>query len=309
MENKQEHTKKEKKSNKLFIILYIIIGLLVCAIGVLSWLLVNVKQEVVYISVLKENVIAEKNALDIELKDMLVQYEALETTNVQYKEEIEAKKLEIETLIKEAEKHKNDAYVIGKLKKEAASLRSIMKGYIHTIDSLNTLNVNLKAENSEVKTMLDDQKGKYSELEKVRENLAGKVKIGQRLSANGVTAITQTVKSPTTAKETNKAKKTDRIKACFTIEKNEIAIPGKRNVYLRIISPSAVVLPCEEDDCELPKEVGQGPFSLKREFDYRNEELDFCVYYDVQEPLKEGQYIVEILNDEAELGRVTVTLR
>ena len=29
------------------------------------------------------------------------------------------------------------------LKKEAETLRGIMKGYIHTIDSLNTLNINL----------------------------------------------------------------------------------------------------------------------------------------------------------------------
>ena len=33
--------------------------------------------------------------------------------------------------------------VIYKLKKETETLRTIMKGYIHTIDSLNTLNVTL----------------------------------------------------------------------------------------------------------------------------------------------------------------------
>ena len=40
-------------------------------------------------------------------------------------------------------KSKRDWRKIFSLKKEAETLRGIMKGYIHTIDSLNTLNINL----------------------------------------------------------------------------------------------------------------------------------------------------------------------
>ena len=69
MENTQKEEKKENKTK--LIILYILIGSLAVTCGVLSWLLFNVKQDVVYITQLKEVMVNEKNALDGELKDML----------------------------------------------------------------------------------------------------------------------------------------------------------------------------------------------------------------------------------------------
>ncbi|HLP14266.1 MAG TPA: hypothetical protein VK177_20205 [Flavobacteriales bacterium] len=41
------------------------------------------------------------------------------------------------------EKLLSQEYIVVKLKKESETLRAIMKSYIHTIDSLNTLNVEL----------------------------------------------------------------------------------------------------------------------------------------------------------------------
>ena len=64
--------------------------------------------------------------------------------------DIDAKRERIEELIKEAAKHKGDATIISKLKKETQTLRSIMQSYVRTIDSLNTLNQTLEAEKKTV---------------------------------------------------------------------------------------------------------------------------------------------------------------
>ena len=299
--------KEEKK--KSVIIFYIIIGVLICVIGVLTWLLLNAKQEIIYITDQKTTVTNEKVALDEELKMMLVQYDSLEATNNEYKAEIDSNRIKIVELLKEAEKHKGDAAIINKLKKEAATLRTIMKGYIHTIDSLNTLNINLRQENSTVKGQLSDQKEKFKELDKVRESLAGQVKIGQRLTGKNVSVIAQRVKSNNNHRETNRAKSTDKIKICFTIEKNELAVAGTREVYVRIISPSASILPCEAGHCTIEYGSSNTEYSLMREFEYKNEDLEKCIYYDVQNELAEGNYIVEIFAEGTELGRLTLSLK
>jgi len=74
-----------------------------------------------------------KNDL-VKLKD---EYASLQTNDAKLQAEIDEKRTQIEKLLKEAEKHKNDAYYISKLKKETETLREIMKGYVRTIDSLN----------------------------------------------------------------------------------------------------------------------------------------------------------------------------
>jgi len=69
-------------------------------------------------------------------------YESLETSDKAMQKDIEEKRARIEELIKEAAKHKGDKYIIAKLKKEAETLRAIMIGYVHTIDSLKHIKSN-----------------------------------------------------------------------------------------------------------------------------------------------------------------------
>ena len=82
----------------------------------------------------------ERTELEHELEEMLAEYSEMKTSNEGLQHELESERAKIEELLV---KVKNGNWEIHKLKKEAASLREIMKGYIVTIDSLNTLNQNL----------------------------------------------------------------------------------------------------------------------------------------------------------------------
>ena len=77
-------------------------------------------------------------------------YGNLQTNDKALQAEIDAKKAEITQLLEDAEKHKGDAYIISKLRKETESLRQIMRGYVRTIDSLGTLNKTLIVEKNNV---------------------------------------------------------------------------------------------------------------------------------------------------------------
>src|SRR5690606_25368742 len=153
--------------------------------------------------------------------------------------QIDEQKEKIEQLIKKA---KDNSWTISKLKKETESLRTIMKGYVRTIDSLNTANQELIAKNQQAQQQVKEVEGKYTQLSKVKEELASKVALGSQLKAIDMIVVGQSEKRSNTYRETNRASKTDKLKVCFTLDDNKIAKPGKRTVHVRIIDPNGKVL-------------------------------------------------------------------
>ena len=143
----------------------IIILLLVVCLGYTGYLISSLNKENHEISKELSNLLKENNEMNktllneealsaskaLNLKDnlklLLVSYDSLELSNTLVVDSINLQREKIKTLIKKVDKlnskSKQDWRSIFKLKKEAETLRGIMIGYIHTIDSLNTLNVNL----------------------------------------------------------------------------------------------------------------------------------------------------------------------
>ena len=98
---------------------------------------------------------AENNQVKENLMAMLQEYDKIESSNEDMQDSIANQKQKISDLLLELDnlnaQKKKDYGKIYKLQKESETLREIMKGYIHTIDSLNTLNIGLK--NTIVKRM------------------------------------------------------------------------------------------------------------------------------------------------------------
>jgi len=305
----EETTNKEEKRSRNTLYL-IIIGILTILCGVLTWQFFEQKHRVEFITVEMGSLDTEKEALDTELADMLSQYEEMETENKEITAEMEEQKVKIQELMVEAEKNKDNAYIIYKLKKETKTLREIMKGFVSTIDSLNTLNIVLREEKAVIKKELGEQKDKYTTLVGEADVLADKVKIGQRLKAVNIEAMAQRVKSNGIHRETTKADRADKIKCCFTLSKNQIAETGMKDVFLRIIAPNGKVLAENSDDTNMFDFNGvKGLYSVKRQIHYDNIEQDLCLYWEVKEKLPVGKYIVEAYADEADIGKTGFVLK
>lgn len=299
---------KEKKSRDLVYIIIII--LLTATCGVLGYLLTQQKTQIEIITVEKEKVNSEKESLQAELKDMLTQYEGMKTNNAELNDKLEDQETKIKELMAQAEKHKDDAYIIKKLKKETETLRVIMQGFVHTIDSLNTLNITLREEKKGVEKELGTQKEKFSSLEKEKENLAGQVKIGSRLRTKSISAVPQKVKSNNEHRETNRAKNTDVVRCCMNLDKNEIAKPGLKIIYMRVITPEGKVIADNNDEEHQFSFNGvKGLFSMKKEIDYQNEEMEVCMYLEIKSEIPAGDYIVEVYTDEVEIGKTNFKLK
>jgi peptidoglycan hydrolase CwlO-like protein len=305
--NKQEQ--KKSNTNK---ILVLIIALLTVFCGILVWQYIELNKAVKVEVAEKTEVTEEKDALSLELENMLKEYDNLQSDNQTLQSEMDQQKEKIEQLIKEVEKHKGNTALMIKYKKETETLRKIMHNYVVTIDSLNTANQKLQHENMQVKGELSAQHTKYEELNKEKSTLAQKVENASILQTVGIHASGIQMKSNGKEVETNRAKKSEKIKVCFTLGENRIANKGPKDVYVRILSPEGKVLAEGADDNFMFAFDGiKGLFSAKRTVEYQNEMITGCAYFNVKEgeTLPEGKYIADIYADKTKIGTASFDLK
>ncbi len=300
-------TPKEEKSNREKLFLYLFLLMTVICV-VIAWLLWSQKNETE--TVIDENIqiTQESDQVKGDLQQLQTEYEALETNDAALKVEIEEKKAFIEQLQKEAEKHKDDAYIMAKLKKETKTLRAIMQHFVVEIDSLNTLNKKLIAKNDSVTTELSSEKQKRNNLQSEKDKL---YQMGSIIKATGMTVTALHVKSGTKVDETGKAKRTDKIRVAFRLEENPIAPKGQRTVYVRIVMPDGKEWTESADaDHLFTFGTSKGYYAMKKSLQYNNEpvNVEMLVRKKADQELTSGKYIVEVCLDEMPIGKATLEL-
>ncbi|MGF1564722.1 MAG: hypothetical protein ACFCUH_05085 [Flavobacteriales bacterium] len=251
----------------------------------------------------------ERGALELDLQKLRFSYDTLKTENTVLMAEMADQRMQIDDLLK---KVKDRDYSVSKLKKEAATLREIMKGYVFTIDSLNQLNQVLIAENQEMRSKVDEVSTKNKELLERQQNMEGIISTGQVLQATSLSATAINLRSRGKQVETPRASKTEMIKACFTIVENRIAKPGEKKLYMRIVAPNGTVLPASDGNATAKFGAeGELPYSVMRTIDYNNSQMDVCIFYTIPEgnELEKGDYKVFIYEGESRIGLVDLGLK
>ncbi len=123
------------------------------------------------------------------LQNMLTMYDQMESDNAEMNDSIMAQKEKIQSLIVELDQAKGDKsrYMskVYKLEKETETLRSIMKDYIRTIDSLNVANGVLTESLNETLKDLDNMTESRNTYQSTAEELTDKVNKGSKLTAFG----------------------------------------------------------------------------------------------------------------------------
>lgn len=299
--NQPEENKKRKRRA---IFLWLIILLLMCTNGITGWLLFTEKNKIVEQKIITEKIIIERDNVKTDLMELQREFETLQTNDKFLAKDIEEKKARIEELIKQAEKHKGDAYIIGQLRKETESLRAIMKGFVRTIDSLNTLNQTLVAEKKSVMKQLDKEKEKQDELEKEKEELKSTIAKGSVLSCFNISAKAVYYKRGGKKEvETTKARKAQKIKVSFSLGENKIAKAGEKTVYIRIMTPDGKEMAKSYDDnYKFTFSKSSGYFAGKETLNYANVEISGATYCEGQGEMVPGNYILEISCEGSIIG-------
>jgi cytoskeletal protein RodZ len=248
----------------------------------------------------------ERENISIMLREVLDSYDTLRTNHEQTKAEMEAQRERIEQLMDQV---KRGNYDLAKARKEAETLRKIMKGYVVTIDSLNRVNQELQAENVTIRQELGEVKGQREALSTKAQELETQIAKGSVLHATSMAAQAIFVRNNGKQVDTDRAKKAEMVKCCFTVGENKVARAGDKVFHMRVISPDGRVLPANDGSGRFTFNGVQGEYSARREVNYQNKPVDVCIFWNGGAELSTGQYIVEIYENGALVDKTGFTLK
>ncbi len=248
----------------------------------------------------------DKEDLENQYTDFARQYDELKLTvsNDSLSVLLEQEQLKTQRLLEELRTVKSsNATEIRRLKKELASLRKVMIGYINQIDSLNRLTAQQKEIIADVTQKYNAASRQISNLSEEKKNLTKTVTLAAQLDATNI-SVQPTNKRGKTAK---KVKDIVKFKINFSIVKNITAETGERTLYIRITKPDNDVL-TKSPSNTFPYENRELVYSIKKYIEYNGEEQAVTVYWDVEEYLYAGTYRVDIFTDGTLIGSQSFNL-
>ncbi|WP_066628260.1 hypothetical protein [Labilibacter marinus] len=293
-------TNKPHKSHQTTIIVGAVSLIVIIVLGYLYY------QNKTQMQVMVDEMVEEKDMLTTEFETLILDYDSLQTNSDTLNTMLEMEREKISQLIEEIQTIKaTNSSKIREFKKELTSLRKVLKNYVVQIDSLNQSNKALQEENKQYRRKVNNMENTYHELEEVKEELVKKVKIASKLETFNMEASGLNSKG----RETTRSSRVSKIRICFSIQKNITAEIGEKIVFLRILRPDGALLYHSKQDL-FKYESQEINYSSKRTIEYGGEELDVCIFYDVDAgELTEGEYIADIFADGRNIGTMTFKLK
>ncbi|MFC2455943.1 MAG: hypothetical protein ACFNUM_08810 [Segatella salivae] len=289
--------------NKKILIPIILIGLLLVAgIAYLAITLSNQKKENKAMQELAE---LDKKEMENEYQQFANQYSEMKSqiSNDSIVAQLTAEQERTQRLLDELRNVKStDAAEIARLKRELATVRKVLRSYVIEIDSLNRLNQNLTAENTQIKGQYAEATRQIEGLNNEKASLSEKVAIAAQLDATGISLQGKNKHGKTI----NKISKCTALQLNFTISKNVTAGNGTKTVYVRITSPTGSLL------------SGGGTFqyenkslasSMQKTIEYGGQETPVTLFWNVNQALMEGTYNVSIFADGNMIGTRSFTFK
>lgn len=275
---------------------------------VMVWGAMRISSQKKEIEEIRELSALDKQLLQEDYNELVLQYEGYKFTvrDDSLAARLSSEQAKVQRLMEELQAVKeSDAREISRLKKELHTLREVLKSYVQQIDSLNRANEALRTENKEVKEQVQMVTSQRELLRKEKEQLSGKVQLASKLSVSALSIRGLNSRG----KETKRVQNMKQLEFRFQIDRNVTAEPGLRVIYLRISKPDGTLLQQPGVSGSFPFEGGQVPFSVAREAEYGGEPLPMTIYWDIQEFLIEGSYLVEFFADGYLIGRSTFSLK
>ena len=301
-QNEERHPEKIEitpqqpvKKKPVLLILFLIV--LVCALGYLGYTYNSLKKQS---EIEKAELERQKTQLEGELLNIYGQYDSLKSENDTMNVKLLAEQERIERLLKV---NANNVYKIRMYEKELTTIRKVLRSYVVQIDSLNTANLELMAENLEVKQQLRQSEEEKQALSEQTDELSSKVELASVLSAKNIITTPLNEKS----RERTKAAKIDKLRVCFTLRENPILEAGPKVIYVRIARPDDVILTSGVNLFDFEGE--QIVYTASREVNYENVDVELCIYWNNDGQLVPGSYNVRLFADGHEIGVSSFALK
>lgn len=248
----------------------------------------------------------DKEDLENEYSQFVQKYDELKftVTNDSLALLLEQEQLKTQRLLEELRTVKSsNATEIRRLKKELATLRKILVGYVNQIDSLDRINKRQQQVIADVTQKYNTASQQISTLSKEKENLDKKVTLAAQLDVTNIRIEPRNKRG----KVAKKVKDIVKLAISFTVLKNITAENGERTIYIRITKPDNDALTKSASNT-FSYENRTLTYSIKKYIEYNGEEQNVNVFWDVEEFLYAGNYRLDIFEGGNLIGSQKFTL-
>ena len=247
----------------------------------------------------------EKTELTQQLLNLQNDFENLNSDYESINSQLDTSREQVALLIDKLSKTEaTNRAKIRQYEKELGTLRSIMRGYIVQIDSLNTLNKQLTADAAAARKEAAESRQANETLTRQVENLSGQVAAGSVVKARGLHLTAYNGSDRTT----DRSSRVTYFVATLTLAQNELAERGPIRVYVRVKDPNGVIL-LNNNSTDFTVGGETMTASASREVDFEGDDLEVSIYVKDMSELGKGIYTVEAYTEKASLGRSELMLR
>ena len=288
-----------EKKDKIYKIVLISLGVILLTVSILF--LKTYRENRQYISEIK----IEKADLEIELRSLSQNYDSLQTSNDTLNQLLVTEKDKIDELLERMRVFRNNSYFeINKYKKEVGTLKGVLRSYVIQIDSLNSKNKELNAENIRVKKQISWVKERNDKLESTTKNMKELISKASALEATDIECSPINKKGRTV----KKLSKTVKLKTSFKLRKNITITPGLKTIYIRIARPDEAIL-SNPEGLLFEYENTQMAFSAKRDIEFEGNELEVSIFWDNDDSLIKGEYTLDLFSEGVHIGNSSFILK
>ncbi|MBQ7708514.1 MAG: hypothetical protein IJT74_01160 [Bacteroidales bacterium] len=293
---REERERKEKKGPKTVMTILAVVAIVLAL--VLAYLLYQRNTLVTQLEGEKAELAQQMVALQEDFSTLSSDYETIN-------HQLDTSREQVAMLIEKLSKTEaTNRAKIRQYEKELGTLRTIMKGYIVQIDSLNTLNKKLTADAAAARREAAESRRANEELTQQVENLSSQVSAGKVLRARAISLAGYYSND----KVGDRHSRVRYMVANLSLVENSLADKGPLRVYVRVKDPEGVLLMNNQSvEFMVNGEVLQATAS--REVDYEGAEVDMSIYINDTGEFMKGVYSLEVYTGQSLLGRAECMLR
>ncbi len=256
-------------------------------------------------SALVKDLESEKAELAQQMVDLQNDFSTLNSDYEAINHQLDTSREQVAMLIEKLSKTEaTNRAKIRQYEKELGTLRTIMKGYIVQIDSLNTLNKKLTADAAAARREAAESRRVSEELTQQVESLSSKVNAGKILRSRAISLVGHYSND----KAGDRHSRVRYMVANLTLVENSLADQGPVRVYVRVKDPEGILL-MNNESTEFTVNGVAMQATASREVDYTGNEVDVSIYINDTGEFVKGVYTLEVYTEQSLLGRAECMLR
>lgn len=286
---------KPDKSVKGLKIMILILAVILAGLSVIYFM--QVRQ-------MKDEFSVERDTLTNRLTAMLSNMNNLRTENDTISRHLETERFKADSLLQRIQGERRlNMTKIREYEKQMGYMRTVMEGLYRQIDSVNRMNQKLTGENLNMRKQITSANLRAEAAEEKAQELSTQVRKGSVVRARDISLLALSASD----RSVTRANRAARLRVDCILVGNELATPGERNIYARIIGPDGYVL-ANSSNATFNYEGDRITYSAVRQVDYQNEDLSVSLYYNGA-GITGGTYSVSIYMDDMLIGSNEILLR